>query len=129
MEAFSHCITSLPLSVATPDGELRQSDKASLRNFLNNEAGATSKIIPKKAAWFVDGMAAVRSLKPKETFEEWIDTLLRFITPLDGAEATVTGMINDTYTAYSTKAGTRKKRGEGTRTHVEGVKQHMPSGC
>lgn len=36
LEAFSHCITSIPLSVATPDGELRQSDKASLRNFLND---------------------------------------------------------------------------------------------
>ena len=127
-EAFSHCVTSVPLSVATPEGELRQSDKASLRNFLNDEASATSKCVPQKAAWFVDGLAAIRSLKPKDTFEEWIDTLLRFITPPDIAEASVIGMINDTYSSYSTKSGTRKRRGDGTRTHVEGAKQHMPSG-
>ena len=127
-EAFSHCVTSVPLSVATPEGELRQSDKASLRNFLNDEASAASKCVPQKAVWFVDGLAAIRSLKPKDTFEEWIDTLLRFITPPDIAEASVIGMINDTYSSYSTKSGTRKRRGDGTRTHVEGAKQHMPSG-
>ena len=74
-EAFSHCVTSLPLSVATPEGGLRQSDKASLRNYLNDGASATSKVIPQNAAWFVDGLAAIRSLKPKDTFEEWIDVL------------------------------------------------------
>ena len=127
-EAFSHCITSYPLSVATPDGEMRQSDMASFRNYLKDVAGASSKLVPEKAAWFVDGVAANRSLKAKDTFQEWIDTLLRFISPPGVGEATVTGMINDTYSMYSTKAGTRKKRGEGSRTHVEGVKQHMPSG-
>ena len=78
-EAFSHCITSYPLSVATPDGELRQSDKASFRNYLKDVAGASSKLVPEKAAWFVDGLAAIRSLKAKDTFQEWIDTLLRFL--------------------------------------------------
>lgn len=95
---------------------------------MNDGASATSKVIPQNAAWFVDGLAAIRSLKPKDTFEEWIDVLLRFITPPGVADATLTGMINDTYTKYSTKSGTRKSRGEGIRTHVEGVKQHMPSG-
>ena len=37
-------------------------------------------------------------------------------------------MINDTYPDYSTKAGTRKKRGQGSRVYVKGIKQHMPQG-
>ena len=95
---------------------------------MKDEASATSKCVPQKAAWFVDVLVAIRSLKPKDTFEEWIDTLLRFITPPDIAEASVIGMINDAYSTYSTKSCTRRRRGEGTRTHVEGTKQHMPSG-
>ena len=130
MEAFSYPITSLPLSVATPDGELRQSDKASLRNYLKDEANAVTKDLPKCAAWFIDGLAAVRSLKSKETYEEWLENLVRFIIPPYAACASVIGMVNDTYLNLSAKCGTRNKRGAGVseRTHVEGFKQHMPSG-
>ena len=49
MEAFSYPITSLPLSVVTPDGKLRQSDKASLRNYLKDEANAVTKDLPQSA--------------------------------------------------------------------------------
>ena len=127
-DAFSHCITSIPLSLATPEGELRQSNKASFRNFLINESKCTENIIPKNAAWYVDGLSAIRTLKPKETFEEWITLLFKFISPPAISEATCFGMINDTYPDYSTKAGTRKKRGEGSRVYVKGIKQHMPQG-
>ena len=75
-EAFQHPITSLPLSIATPDGELRQSDKASLRNFLKDHAKATSTVAPKQAAWFVDGLASIRTFKRKETYEKWMEGLL-----------------------------------------------------
>ena len=37
-EAFQYPITSVPLSLATPDATLRQSDKAALRNFLISES-------------------------------------------------------------------------------------------
>ena len=72
-EAFRYPITSIPLSVAFPDGVLRQSEKASFRNFLIEKSNATSKIMPKKAAWLVDGMAAVQTFKPKSTYREWIE--------------------------------------------------------
>ena len=64
-EAFQYPITSLPLSIANPDGELRQADKASFRNFLTDYAKATSTAVPKNAAWFVDGLAAIRTFKRK----------------------------------------------------------------
>ena len=129
-EAFQHPITSLPLSIATPDGELRQSDKASLRNFLKDHAKATSTVAPKQAAWFVDGLASIRTFKRKETYEKWMEGLLQFITPSKLDDPTMMGMINDTYLQLNAKTSTRKKRGEKTftRTHVEGRKQHMPTG-
>ena len=107
-EAFQYPITSIPLSIANPDGHLRQSDKAAFRNYLIEEAGAMSKEVPKKSSWFIDGMAAVRTMKSKIKYEEWIESLLRFITPPDLAEAVFLAMVNDTYHKLSAKSGTRK---------------------
>ena len=47
-EAFCYPITSISLSVASPDGVLRQSEKASFRNFLIEKSNATSKIMQKR---------------------------------------------------------------------------------
>ena len=43
-EAFAHPITTFPLSAATPDGNLRQSEKASLRNYLIDHQVKTSNL-------------------------------------------------------------------------------------
>ena len=43
------------------DGVFRQTEKASFRNFLIEKSNATSKIMPKRAAWLVDRMAAVQT--------------------------------------------------------------------
>ena len=128
-EAFKYPITSLPLSIATVEGDLRQSDKASFRNFLIQTASASTTQVPKNASWLVDGMAAVQSLKSKETYGEWIEDLIRFITPPDVAECILFGMVNDTYNETSIKSNTRKKRGEEhLKTIIEGFEQHMPAG-
>ena len=128
-EAFGYPITSYPLSVADLEGSLRQSDKASFRNMLIEEANAASKTIPKNASWIVDGMGAVRALKPQKIYETWIEGLLKFITPLEITEALSTGMVNDTYPKLSAKNGVRIQRGEEfVRTHVEGIGQQMPNG-
>ena len=119
----------MPLSVASLDGDLRQSEKASLRNYLIEQSNVTSTSTPKKASWLVDGMAAVQALKWKKTNGEWIESLLCFITPPVVAEAVLVAVVNDTYKQFSVKSGTRKLRGnEAPRTFVEGYEQHMPSG-
>ena len=41
-EAFQYPITSVPLSIATIDGGLRQSEKASLGHFFINNSNATT---------------------------------------------------------------------------------------
>lgn len=128
-EAFQYPVTSVSLSIATPDATLCQSDKASLQNFLISESGAFTDQLPKNAHWLVDGMAAVRSLKPRETYAEWIKSFIKFTTPPESADACSLGIINDTYREISIKSGTRKRRGNaGQRVQLGGFEQHMLQG-
>ena len=85
-EAFQYPITSVPLSIETLDEDLHQSEKASLRNFLINNSNATTNCIPEKVSWLIDGLAAAKSLKSKETYWEWIESLIRLITPPEAVE-------------------------------------------
>ena len=83
-------------------------------------------LLPKRGAWLVDGMASVQTLKSKKTYGEWIESLIRFITPPDIVEAALLGLINDTCSA---KSGTRIQSGENNRrTYVWGFQKHVPSG-
>ena len=128
-EAFSFPITSVPLSISTPEGNLRQSEKASFRNFLISKCDGPFSIPPKNAAWFVDGLAAVRTLKPKKTYREWLKNLLHFLEPPADASPRLIGMINDMYLAKSVKEGTRSDRGSSsTKVTLQGFEQHMPQG-
>ena len=122
-EAFKYPIKSVPLFVATPDGDLWQSNKASLRNCLIEQSNSTTRDIPKKASWLINGLAAV------QTLIQINQSLLRFMTPPDVAEAILVGMVNDTYQELSAKSSTRKRRGEELqRTYIEGIEQQMPTG-
>ena len=96
-EIFQHSITSVSLFIAKPDGDLRQSGKVSLRNFFINNVNATKNCIPEKASWLKDGLTSVQSLKSKDTFGEWIEKVIRFITPNEVVEYLLVGMVNDTY--------------------------------
>ena len=129
MKIIQYPITSLPLSVASLDGDLRPSEKAFLRNYLIVQSSATSMSISKKASWLVDGMATVQALKPKKRYGELIESLLRFISPTAAAEAALVAMVNDIDEQFIVKSVTRKLRGDKVpRTFVEGYDKHMPSG-
>ena len=52
---------SVPLAALTPEGELRQSDEFSRRNFLLREANTIKHIHTEDTTWLVDGLAAVRA--------------------------------------------------------------------
>ena len=126
---FQYPIRPVPLSIATLDEHLRQSEKASLRNFLIKNSNTTTNCIPEKASWLIDGLAAVSSLKSKDTYGECIKSLIRFITPPKLAEYLLVGMVNDTYRELSTKNHTQNQRGEDhIKSVIEGFEQHMPAG-
>ncbi len=77
----------------------------------------------------MDGLAAIRSLKPKATYKEWIESPVHFITPPKDCEPIGIGFICDTYPEKSTEGGTPSKRGEcGLKVHIDSVHQHMLQG-
>ena len=46
--------------------------------------------MPKKVAWLVDGMAAMQTLKPNNTYAEWIEDLW-FMKLADASEPAMGG--------------------------------------
>ena len=110
-DAFiNYPITSLPLSIATPNSGLFQAGKAGFRNHIINEANAVEKNSPTEAQWIVDGMAAFRSIKPKDTYEDWFVQLIKFLTPPANANGHSLDIIMDNYIESSVKEGTRQNR-------------------
>ena len=79
-DVFGNPINSVPLSTVMPEGELRQSDKCSLGNFLMKKPNAIKHIHPKDSTWLVDSLAAVRASKLCKTSIEWINVLIKHVT-------------------------------------------------
>ena len=129
-EAFAFPATSVPLSIANPDSTLRQSSKHLLRNHLIEESHSVALTSRNHCRWIVDGMAAMRSLKAKGTYRQWLLSFLRYIKPVDDpAKIMSIEIINDTYKRSSVKSGTRCNRGEqGKRVRIEGFGQNMVQG-
>ena len=94
-EAFAYPITTIPLSLATPGGELRQGDKAALRNFMIKESNSDVKTPPENARWIINGMALFRSIKPKETYSAWFKSVIRCANPPRDAKAIKVEIVND----------------------------------
>ena len=126
--AFQHPLTEIPLSIATPGGELRQAPKHVLRNHIIEEANAISIACPENARWLVDGMAAMRCVKARASYKEWLLAPLKFSTPIHSHPLSVK-IINDTYRKDSVKSGTMQKRGDvSARTHIQEYDQKMLQG-
>eukprot|EP00794_Sanderia_malayensis_P014282 gene14282-15769_t len=84
---------------------------------------------PKNARWLIDGMAAIRSIKAKEIYREWLIALVNFVTPSADASPLSIELINDTYRSISAKNGTRLKRGNTPqRTYIQAIDQKMLQG-
>ena len=127
--AFQHPLTEIPLSIATPGGELRQAPKHVLRIHIIEEANGISNACPENARWLVDGMAAMRCVKARATYKEWLLAILKFSTPPIHSHPLPVKRINDTYRKDSVKYGTRQKRGEEfARTHIQEYDQKMLQG-
>ena len=74
-------------------------------------------------------MAATRSLKPKETYETFINNLAHFVIPSKDDEPIFLGIINDIFREKNLEEGTKNERGlSGSRVHVTAVLQHMVQG-
>ena len=80
-EAMHYPLTSVPLAIATPEGTLRPAPKHVLHNFIIEQSEAVMHQCPQYARWLIDGMATMRSTKPKSTCREWLVHLLKLVTP------------------------------------------------
>eukprot|EP00794_Sanderia_malayensis_P005059 gene5059-5718_t len=127
--AFQHPLTEVPLSLATPGGELRQAPKHLLRNDIIEEANDITNVCPENARWLIDGIAAMRCVKARETYKEWLRALLKFSTPPLQSRPLSVEIINNTYRKDSVKSGTRQRRcEESSRIHIQGYDQKMLQG-
>ena len=52
-------------------------------NDLIANAKALENVPPINARWIVDNMAAIRCVKPKDTYRTWIKSFLDFVAPND----------------------------------------------
>ena len=123
--AFQYPLTSYPLSLSDNKGDLRQGNKSNFRNFLISESDFLIKATPLKARWIYDSMAIIRTLKPKSTYNEILNSFYSIVKP-KGFEELSVEIINDTYLEDSIKNQTRLNRGiKSTRTHVSSLDQKI----
>ena len=61
-EAFPYAITSLSLSITSPNSSLYQSDKACFRNYIMKSSNSVSSSFLQIAKRDTDGIAAMHSL-------------------------------------------------------------------
>ena len=129
-EAFSHPLTSFPLSIATTEGDLYQGDKHDWRNYLIQLSSSVTTENPIHCAWFFDGMAGVRTLSACSTYKAFANSLISFMSSLtEGCHPTVIGLINDCYLDDSTKNSTRAGRGKaGMNVRISSINQAMLTG-
>ena len=130
-EAHSYPLTTVPLALSTDDKDLRQGSKSMLRNYMITEAAAMGEEAPIRADWnwIVDGMAAVQSVFPKDTWGEFADSLFRFCKPPKCCNPSSLVIVMDTYGKHKIKAMTQKRRGHSERKVLITEKgQSMPKG-
>ena len=94
-----------------------------------SEAEAMIEAAPLRADWIVDGMAAVRSVPPKKTWEEYAENLLKFCMPSKKFNPAKLVIVMDTYGPSRIKEMTQRGRGcEGRKIFITEKGQSMPQG-
>lgn len=108
-EVFKHSLGPLPWSLSSTDGTLGKTDKSKLLELLTNQV-EPAEDVPSTAAWIVDGMAILHSLKEiPSTFKDLAVTILDVIAPPSTMAARI-DFVTDRYLATSIKNTERTKR-------------------
>ena len=102
-QSFAFPIYTFPLSLATPDGNLRQSTKSMLRNYMIEQAGAVIEHPTFYVRWIYHGMAILGILKSKITYPELMESLIDVITPSSRSCPITIEMVSHIYLQDSIK--------------------------
>ena len=126
-EAHSYPLTSVPLALASPDGDLRQSAEASLRNHLMDATNAVEDDALLKATWIIDGMAIICSMNPRVNWGSFCEAFIDNCMPPKELLPAKLEIVMDTYGEGCIKEMTQKRRGTTNRKIViGGADQAMP---
>ena len=99
----------LPSSLASTDGTLGKTDKSKLLEPLTNQVGPAEDV-PPTAAWIVDGMAILQSLKEiPSTFEDLAIMIFDSIAPPSTVRRI--DFVTDRYLETSIKNAERARQG------------------
>lgn len=80
-EVFKHSLGPLPWSLSSTEGTLGKTDKSKLLELLTNQV-EPAEDVPSTAAWVVNGMAILHSLKEiASTFKDLALMIFDMITP------------------------------------------------
>lgn len=108
-EVFKHSLGPLPWSLASTDGTLGKTDKSKILELLTNQI-EPAEDVPPTAAWIVDGMAILQSLKDiPSTFKDLAMTIFDSIAP-PSTMARRIDFVTDRYLETSIKNAERTRR-------------------
>ena len=133
-ELLQRELSPVPLSIATPNGSLREaSGKSDLGKILQeNVSQSQPPISNRETCTIIDGMAAIQSLgnaSGAKTFGEWCDKFSAYVTSNFSEKCTRVDVVFDRYLPNSIKGGTRRKRkggkSKGIRRTVESREQRI----
>ena len=100
------------MSLAEADGTLKKTPKSVLLHKLEKDVEAVTEY-PSDSVYIVDGMAAVRQVKPlKSTYSEFAVRLLKYILS-NGSQSKRSGVVFDLYENNSIKDVERNRRSSG----------------
>lgn len=109
-DVLCHPLGPLPWALASADGSLRKTNKASLAKELQKDITAAD-VIPQPCARIIDGMAMVQKMRgDQKTFAEVADCLMS-ITLNEGTDSQRIDVVFDVYKEESIKNAEREKRG------------------
>ncbi len=81
------------------------------------------------ARWLIDRMAAIRSIKAKETYREWLIALVNAVTLSSDASPFSIELVKVTYRSTSVKNWTRQERGNTAQsTYIQAINLKMLQG-
>lgn len=124
--ALSYPLYPVPLSLATPDGSKRSTQKSTLLELLPIKRNQETEFIKSDfAGYIIDMIAQLRTCLTgcTKTFE---DLSKRFINSLDRGYQRV-DIVADTYRPNSIKDGERKRRGSSNPIMIGSIKSKLPT--
>ncbi len=112
-EVLSHPLGPIPWSLATPDGSLRKTSKASLAHTLVHNV-PVAEVIPAPSACIIDGMSLLHKMKADHKSFGHLSEQIMALALQESAQCERLDIVFDVYSQSSIKNVERLRRGADT---------------